>query len=222
MQQRLLLILAAVTAFSAAAVAAPERERLRGTITSVSSDTLIVHTVAGDVTVGLAPATKYVQVQKSSLDAIEQGSYIGTATKTAGSAMIALEVVVFPPSMKGTGDGHYDWDKLPDTTMSGATTTESTMTNGTVSAAAAVDSTMTNGSVAAAASQGGSKKLTVSYKGGEQTILVPPTAPVVTLSPGTMADVKQGSAVFIVAMKDAGKVEANMVAVGKNGVKPPM
>jgi hypothetical protein len=37
-----------------------------------------------------------------------------------------------------------------------------------------------------------------------------------------MDDIKQGASVFIVAMKEAGKIEAAMVAVGKNGVKPPM
>ena len=223
MYQRIALALAAVTAFSATALAAPERERIRGTVTSISADMLTVHTAAGDVPMMISPSTKYVQVKKSSLDAIEQGSYIGTATKSAaGSPLIALEVVVFPPSMKGAGEGHYDWDKLPDTTMGGTKTTESTMTNGTVSMAPTVNSTMTNGTVATSSADGGSKKLMVNYKGGEQSIVVPPTAPIVMLSPGTMSDVEKGSTVFVSAMKDGNKVEANMVAVGKDGAKPPM
>jgi hypothetical protein len=28
-------------------------------------------------------------------------------------------VVIFPPSLKGTGEGHYAWDRIPDTTLSG-------------------------------------------------------------------------------------------------------
>ena len=222
MHQRLGLALVAVAAFSASAFAAPERDRVRGTVTAINGDTLTVHTMAGDVPVTLAPATKYVQVGKSSIAAIEPGSYIGTATKTSGAGLIALEVVVFPPAMKGAGEGHYPWDQLPDTTVAGAKTTDSTMTNGTVAMAPAVSSTMTNGNVAASSAEGGSKKLTVNYKGGEQTILVPPTAPVVALSPGSLADVQTGSNVFISAMKDGSKVEANMVAVGMGGVKPPM
>jgi len=27
--------------------------------------------------------------------------------------------VIFPPSLKGTGEGHYAWDRIPDTTLSG-------------------------------------------------------------------------------------------------------
>jgi hypothetical protein len=53
-------------------------------------------------------------------------------------------------------------------------------------------------------------------------ILVPPTAPIVTLRRARMADVKTGSAVFIVALKDGGKESAVTVAVGSEGVKPPM
>ena len=223
MYQRIALAVMAVSALTASASAAPERERIRGTVTSVSGDQLTVHTQAGDVPMMLTPTTRYAQVKKSSLDAVEQGSYIGTATKAgSGSLLVALEVVVFPPSMKGAGEGHYAWDNIPDTTMAGAKPTESSMTNGTVSMMPSTGSTMTNGTVTTSSAQGGSKTIKVDYKGGQQTIVVPPTAPVVALSPGTMSDVEKGSPVFIVAMKDGGKVEAASVAVGKDGVKPPM
>ena len=52
--------------------------------------------------------------------------------------------------------------------------------------------------------------------------MVPPTAPIVTFKPATVADVTQGAAVFVVATKDGDKVTANFVAVGTAGVKPPM
>lgn len=54
-----------------------------------------------------------------------------------GDQLIALEVVIFPPSLKGTGEGHYAWDRIPDTTLSGVGTAPSAMTNGTVSAVGA-------------------------------------------------------------------------------------
>ena len=223
MYHRIALALVAVSALSATASAAPERERIRGTVTSINGDQLTVHTQAGDVPMMLTSTTRYAQVKKSSLDAVEPGSYIGTATKAGSeSSLVALEVVVFPPSMKGAGEGHYAWDNMPDTTMSGARTTESSMTNGTVSMMPSTGSTMTNGTVATSTAKGGSKTIKVNYKGGEQTIVVPPTAPIVALSPGAMSDVEKGSTVFIVAMKDGGKVEAASVAVGKDGVKPPM
>lgn len=223
------LTVMATTALCVSAVAAPEHERVRGTVSSISGETMMVHTASGsDVPVMLGSSTKYVMVEKASLDNVEKGSYIGTATKSVGSTLVALEVVVFPPSMKGTGDGHYGWDKLPDTTVSGGGTTASAMTNGSVAAVApssqapAVNSSMTNGNVASTSAQGGAKQLTVTYKGGEQTIVVPPTAPIVTFKPGAMSEVTKGATVFVSATRDDGKVTANMVAVGAKGVTPPM
>jgi hypothetical protein len=167
-------------------------------------------------------------VINSSLDKIEQGSYIGTATKSVGSTQVALEVVVFPAAMKGIGEGHYPWDKLPDTTLSGGhSTTASAMTNGNVASVstpsgASVNSAMTNGNVSAASAQNGVKKLTVSYKGGEQSIIVPPTAPIVTFRPGSTADLMKGASVFVNAVTNGGQATAGLVAVGIDGVKPPM
>jgi hypothetical protein len=229
MKQLLGLALAATTVLAAPALAAPEHVRVRGTVTAVSSDMMKVKTSAGDEqTVMLDGNTHYLAVVKSSLDHIEKDSFIGTATKSVGDRMIALEVVIFPPAMKGAGEGHYGWDKIPDTTLAGGASTSSTMTNGTVATvrpsggAPAVNSTMTNGTVASAATRGSAKTLTVTYKGGEQTILVPPTAPIVSFRPGTMAEVKDGDTVFVNATEDGGKITANAVAVGTDGVKPPM
>jgi hypothetical protein len=211
-----------------AAFAAGEPSRIRGTITSVDTDKIVVHTAAGaDLPIALGAGTKYLQVVKSSLDKVEKDSYIGTATKTVGSNLIALEVVVFPAAMKGAGDGHYDWDKIPDTTLSGKSYASSSMTNGSVTAvstpsSATVHSAMTNGSVSSASNEKGVKKLTVTYKGGQQTILVPPTAPIVTFLPGSTSDLTKGAAVFIQATKDGDATAAALVAVGKDGLTPPM
>jgi hypothetical protein len=137
-------------------------------------------------------------------------------------------VVVFPPSLKGTGEGHYAWDRIPDTTLSGSTTTASTMTNGTVNTTSPAgseklaSSTMTNGTVSSAGEADGAKQITVTYKGGKQIILVPPTAPIVTYEPGARSDVTAGSSVFVNGVSQDGKVTANAVAVGVDGVTPPM
>ena len=228
MKRLTLLSLLATSAISFAALAAPQPQRVRGTVTSISQDSLVVHTEAGaDATVALTDKTKYAMVEKSSLSNVEKGSYIGTATKGTGNFLVALEVVVFPPSMRGAGEGHYDWDKLPDTTLSGHGMTSSTMTNGTIESASSptgkeVSSTMTNGTVGATSEKSGAKQITVSYKGGQQTIIVPPTVPIVTFKPAAMSAVKSGDKVFIVGPEDGGKVTAGFVAVGADGVTPPM
>jgi hypothetical protein len=115
---------------------------------------------------------------------------------------------------------------LPDSTLGGGAKVASTMTNGTVStesstkATPMVNTTMANGTVATNTISGGAKDLTVAYKGGEQHILVPPTAPIVTLAHGTKADVTQGSAVVVTEAK--GGDTALAVAVDMDGVTPPM
>ncbi len=212
---------------STAAIAAPTHERVRGTVSSIDATTLVVHTASGDESVSLTPTTHFLEVKKASLSNITPGSFIGTATKSVGSMMVALEVVVFPPAMKGTGEGHYAWDKIKDTTLGGASETSSSMTNGSVAAVtptspAAVNSSMTNGSVSSMASAGGAQQLTVTYKGGAQTIIVPPTAPIVTFVPGAMSDVKPGQTVFVNGMTNGQTVTANAVAVGVDGATPPM
>ncbi|HTJ89713.1 MAG TPA: hypothetical protein VL356_06010 [Acidocella sp.] len=221
------LVLAVATLSCSAAIAAPAQEHLRGTIASVSAGEILVHTRGGrDVPVLLNGGTHYLQVEKASLGHIEKGSYIGTATKSVGSTLVALEVVLFPPSMRGTGEGHYAWDKIADTTLAGGGTTASTMTNGNVAAVAApaamVNSSMTNGNVSASAAQNGLRQLTVSYKGGQQMIIVPPTAPIVTYRPGTVSEVTKGAPVFIKAVKNGNTITAEAVAVGIDGVTPPM
>jgi hypothetical protein len=222
-----LAIAASALASFAALAATATPERVRGTVASAAADSVTVNSYADkSVTVALTGKTTYLKVEKASLDKVEKGSFIGTATKDVGGTQVALEVVIFPPSMRGAGEGHYAWDTIPDTTLSGGAQTSSSMTNGNVSAVSTsvpkVNSTMTNGDVAASQSQGGVTHLVVTYKGGQQDVLVPPTTPIVTFRPGTMALVAKGNDVFIKATQTGSGLEANTVAVGVDGVKPPM
>lgn len=222
-----LVIAVAALVSSATLAATGTTQRVRGTIVSAAADAVTVDTHANrPVTVDLNGHTTYLKVEKSSLKKVQKGSFIGTATKDIGGAQVALEVVIFPPSMRGTGEGHYAWDEIPDTTLSGGARTGSSMTNGNVSAvstsAPTVHNTMTNGNVAASQSHGGVTHFVVTYKGGQQDVLVPPTAPIVTFRPGTKALLAKGRDVFIRATQTSSGLVANTVAVGVGGVKPPM
>jgi hypothetical protein len=188
-----------------------------------------VHTLKGDdVKVALTGATKYATIVKSSLSNVAKGSFIGTATKGSGDSQVALEVVIFPPSLRGTGEGHYGWDALPDTTVANGGSVTSSMTNGTVEAAPSggpgptVNTMMTNGDVQAAPEQDGVKRITVTYNGGKQTILVPPTAQIVAIQPAGHAVASIGAHVFIKASANGGEATADQVSVGKDGLTPPM
>lgn len=220
---RLSLAAASILALTVAASAAPTVQRVRGTIETAGNGTLTVKTADGASTaITLVPDTKFTSLVKASLDDVKDGVFIGTATK--GEPPVALEVVLFPEAMRGTGEGHYDWDTIVDTTA-GGTPVKSSMTNGTIKATAKpmTKSAMTNGTVKAGSAAGGAKKLTVTYEGGKSLdITVPASAPIVAFQPADMSALQPGAHVFVVSTVDGTKLNAKMVAVGKDGVTPPM
>src|ERR1700733_2496713 len=181
MKRILGLTLAATTSLALATTASAEPLRIRGTILATSSYSITVHTANGDVTASLNAKTGLVSVVPSNLNSVGPGSYLGVASKAGGHRRIALSVIVFPPEMKGAAEGNAVYDPVPDTTLFGSTGTASSMTNANVEAispgenAPGVNSAMTNASVATGTAKGDVRYVTLTYKGGEQNILIPPT-----------------------------------------------
>ncbi len=238
----------ALVGLTVACHAAPQPERVRGTVVSATDTAVVIKGQDGQArTVTLTPDTKFSYVVKSSLDNVSDGKFIGTATK--GEPPVALEVVIFPPAMKGTGEGHYDWDAITDTTAQAKGLTKSAMTNGTIKSSSGsgamtkstmtsgtatnggamtskdtmTRSSMTNGTVKTGTGTGGGKTITVTYgNGGQQEITVPPTAPIVEFEPADKSIVKPGAVVFSSTLKDGDTLTARSVNVGKDGVVPPM
>ena len=197
-------------------------EHIRGTLEGVDGLVLRVTTPAGSVRVRLTPSTHVATVVKSDRAHITDGSFLGIASVTQpDGSQRAVEITVFPESMRGAGEGSYAWD-LPSVEGGGNMTNgraESKMTNGTVSS-----SKMTNGTVTA---HDGGSSLTLQYTDGNsrgsQTIAVPPDIPVVGLEPGDAGDLKRGEHVFVVANRNPeGVLTADRVVAGKDGVVPPM
>lgn len=82
---------------------------------------------------------------------------------------------------------------------------------------------MTNATVGKAVDGVDGRAVTLSYKGGEQTITIPADAPIVTFAEAAKADVKAGAPVFVPTQRQAdGTMTAGRVVVGKDGVVPPM
>src|SRR5690242_14474019 len=102
------MTLAAGTAW-AQAPAAPSV--VRGVVTALAANSI---TVKGDkgakTTVGLTPNWSVAVMKPVTTDAIQPGSFIGTAEmpQKDGTGK-SLEVHVFPPGVK-MGEGHYGWD----------------------------------------------------------------------------------------------------------------
>ena len=174
--------------------------RVRGSIVGLQGNTLTVATRSGEkMDITLADPVTVMTVKKVDLASISPGSFIGTATRTnAEGKMTAIEVLVFPEAMRGSGEGHYEWDLEPG-------------------------SMMTNGTVKGAVSAASGRELSVGYKDDAKTVHVADNAPVVTFAPATKDDLKTGAKVFLAAAKGAdGKMTAARVIVGKDGVDPPM
>ena len=229
-----------------AAAAAPGAGRIRGAVTAITPTALTVQTYDGQsATVPLDAKTGYAWVVASDLSSLKKGDFIGTATSGPDTAMRALEVVIFPESMRGTGEGHYGWDvpgvvasagggaggtnSMTNGTVSSMTNgTVSSMTNGTVTGDAMTNGTvtqrsMTNGTVSGTTGKPGETHLTVAYKGGTAQVLVPAGTPIVRFEPTQAATLAKGQKVFAVIPPDGGdKAAAKFVAIGKDGVTPPM
>ena len=81
---------------------------------------------------------------------------------------------------------------------------------------------MTNANVAKVVKAAGGNELTLEYKGGSQTILVPEGTPIIDFIPGDKSLLVPGATVFMGATQGAdGKLSAGRVAVSKDGAKPP-
>lgn len=219
---RVLWLAYGVTALTVAIAAEPPPVHVRGTIISATADNLTVQTSQGKVSLALDSATKIAGVVPSSPDQIKEGTFVGIANIPGTGASSALEVVVFPEAMKGTGLGDYPWDL---SAPAGGRAQTSAMTNGTVkssmaSSGMAATSAMTNGTVKKAASANG-LSLTVDYGKGEKTIQVPAGVPMVGIVPADSSKLIPGAHVFVATKKDAPK-SAAFVAVGIDGTVPPM
>jgi hypothetical protein len=183
----------------AALAQTPQTVRVRATIDAADAKSIAVTTRTGEkLTIALAPDTVVVAIIPIKLEDIKPGSFIGSAAMPQpDGTQRALEVHVFPESMRGTGEGHRPFDLQP----------QSTMTNGTV------------GSVTGSTS----RTLTVAYQGGSKTIVVPPETPVVTYEPGTPALLVPKAHVIVMATQTPDeKLTATRISVGKNGLVPPM
>lgn len=191
----------------------PQTMRVRGTIEAVNGSVLTVKSRGGEtLTVKLADNVNVVVLVKASLADIKPGSYVGSAAMPeADGSFKAVEVHIFPESMRGTGEGDRPYDYKP----------KSTMTNGTVGTVGGGTMTGTVGSDVAKASGGAT--LSIKYKDGEKKIDVTPETPIVMYTPGSKDELKPGAAIYITAAaKEAdGTLSTGRINVGRD-VVPPM
>ena len=180
---------------------AQETVRIRGTIERVEGPVYVIKDRDGaEVKLTVSDNPLYVAIVKSTMADIKPGMFVGSTGMTqADGTQKAIEVHIFPESMRGTGEGHYDWDLKPNTKMTNANV-EQTVAG-------------TDGPV-----------LTVKYKDGEKKLMVTPETAVVSYVVGSKDDLKPGIKVFIGAAKKQpdGTVQTPRITYGKDGLTPPM
>lgn len=194
------LVLSLLVSCLALAQAPVPTQRIRGEVASVDGFNLRVKERNGELlTIKLAENYVVTGVVKVGIEAITPNAFVGTATMPQGDGtQTALEVLVFPESGRGSGEGHYPWDLQPG-------------------------SMMTNATVADVVAVGPGRRMTLRYKDGEKVILVPANAPIVSFEPGDRAMLKAGAHVLLTATRQPdGSLTAARVAVGKDGLVPPM
>jgi hypothetical protein len=194
-------LLAALALCAAVALAqpAPTTMRLRGTVEKIEPTALVIKERNGEtMTLALADNFTVSEVLPIDPSAIQAGTFIGTAAETGtDGSLSALEVLVFPEAARGTGEGHGPWDLQPG-------------------------STMTNATVTTIAPHAKGRTMTLRYKDGEKTIVVPDGIPVVTLKPADRSLLVPGAKVFVFAQVRNGQPTAMRATAGRNGFAPPM
>jgi hypothetical protein len=200
LRRMLAVAMFAMTCFALPA-SAQETLRIRGTIESVDGPVYVVKNRDGaEVKLTVTDPHLYVAIVKASMADIKPGQFVGATgmTQPDGSQK-AIEVHIFPESMRGTGEGHYDWDLRPNTKMTNANVEQTV---------AGVDGPV----------------LSVKYKDGEKKVLVTPETQVVTYVIGDKADLKPGIKIFVGAAKKGadGTWTTPRVTYGKDGLTPPM
>jgi hypothetical protein len=193
--------LLAVVFVTGASAQQPPTVRIRGTIEAVDGATLSIKSRDGsDVKVNITDNIAVTGVVKASLSDVKQGSYIGvSAMPEPDGTQKAVAVHIFPEALRGAGEGFRPWDLRPNSTMTNATVAETV---------AGVDG----------------QTIMVKYKDGEKKVVVSPETPIVAFVAGDKSEIKPGAKVIIfgAVKKDDGTLETGRIAIGRDGIAPPM
>jgi hypothetical protein len=191
---------AAATLAAASAVAQLTTVHIRGQITAVEDQALVVSTREGDsARVTLAPNYQVLELYAVDLTALEAGRDIGVVGEPqADNGLRALAVLLYPRGTVGTTEGHFPWDLTPQ-------------------------STMTNATIRATAVSAVGRELTVVYRAEQAHILIPPNVPIVTYSPVPRTSLHAGVNVFMTsAQLDDHTLTAARILIGRTGLIPPL
>ena len=210
---RFIVFLTAIflTAAQVAGAASAPRADISGTIVSMSGGTLVVDSSSGQKTVKYDKGTKVFGVDRSSLDKVVAGSFIGTTVaRQPNGTYTSTEVHIFAPALRGTGEG---FTKMDDSA-------HHMMANSTVRTVAQPHM-MANSTVRTVGGNGSAKTITMIFPSGTKVIHIPSSVPVVYIEGATSAMLTRGAHVQVIGAENGSTVTAHYIIVGEHGLVPP-
>ena len=194
--------LQAAALFAAIATTGPamaqETQRFAGTFVTVTDSDATVQPESGPaIKVMLAPALNVARLEKATTADLKPGVFVGVGARPQkDGTQQAVQIVIFPESMRGVGEGHRAWGVMPEATM-------------------------TNGAIADTVQSVDGPNFSLAYKGGEQKVTTPANASILALRLVTRADFKPGLRGQVIATKQAdGSLSAGRVTIWADGVTP--
>ena len=193
---RIVAAAALAAAFAVSTASAQQQtQRVAGTIDKVEGKTLYIRSASGPVTLTLADNAVIVARVKASATDIKAGDYVASGgVPQPDGTQKAVELRIFPESMRGNGDGHRPgWP-----------------------------GTMTNGAVGQTVTSVDGPVLTVKFRDGEKKLIIGPSVPVHCLEVTDRSELKSGAAVAAAAAakQPDGTFTAARIDVGRGDVVP--
>jgi len=161
-----------------------------GTVDKLDATSITVKSEDGGTqTVKLAPNLLVVQNKPATLRDIKPNDFVASAAvREADGKLHSTELRIFPPEMRGVGEGQRPMND-------------------------ARNQTMTNANVTGTAIVNGSNNIKVQFKGGESELVLDPGVPVTAIVPVDKGMVKPGVKVRVQGARTAEGAVANRVTL---------
>lgn len=197
----LAIIALALQAGALAAGSKPMSTRLQGTVVSATASSLTVSTSQGNQTVEFGPKVRVLDLSKSSLDKVQNNSFIGTTVVPQPDGTYkSTEVHIFAEPLRGMGEGFTKMNPTGTRMMANA-------------AVHVPVNMMANSTVHTMSSSGAGKTISMTFPGHNITIHIPQNVPVTYINLGSRSLLQKGKSVLVICNGAPGKLTAQTIVV---------
>jgi hypothetical protein len=195
----------AASKFGARCCAKPGATHLQGTVVSVTASSIIVSASNGNQIIALSPKLRVLDLSKSSLDKVQNNSFIGTTVVPQPDGTYkSTEVHIFAGSLRGMGEGFTKMNPSGSRMMANA-------------AVHVPVNMMANSTVHGMSFSGTGKTILMMFPGRKITIHIPQDVPVSYINPASRSLLSKGKSVLLICGGTPGKLTANIAVVIEPG-----